>query len=89
MVAAQQIFYRLNIEVIHEVPVIAVYLVLKIFVAEIIDHIIIVALKSGHYGRNFFFVDMQGNSEHSCCRICMRIKVQNGAVIAFHDAADF
>ncbi len=88
MVTAQRIFYRLNVEVIHKVPVIAVDLVLKIFVSEIIDHIIFVALKSSDYSRNFFFVDMQCDRQHSCSRVCMRIKMKDRAVVAFDDAAD-
>ena len=36
---------RSYIEIIHQMPVITVYLVLKFFFAEIIDHLVIVTLE--------------------------------------------
>lgn len=54
-----------DIEVIHQVAVVAVDFILKFFVAEIINHIIFVPFKCGCNGSNLFLIDMKGNSEHT------------------------
>ena len=68
-------------------PVVTVYFIFEIFVTEIINYIIVVSLKSSYQRSYFPFVYMKGYSKHPGYRISKRVKMQDGAVVTFHNPA--
>ena len=78
-----------ELQIIHQVVVIALQFVRIQFFPEKIFHIILIPLESGNNVGHFRFIDPDGNLHDAGFRIVAGIQLGDLCIIGFHQFADF